>query len=219
MSALVVSNLLLWVAVLVLAGLVFALVRQVGVLHERIAPAGALVVGDGPKVGEPAPRLEVAALDGARLALGGPDPDGRGTLLLFVSPTCPVCKTLLPVARRVARDEGRALRLVLASDGPIEEHAAFVAREGLAEVPYVVSMELGLAHRVGRLPWAVIVDAEGIVRARGLVSSREHLESLFEAWTRGVASIQDHLAAGRGEAGGRPAGEAGERPTSGEERA
>lgn len=199
MSALVVSNLLLWVAVLVLAGVVLALARQIGVLHERVAPAGALVMGDGPRVGEPAPRIEAPLLGGGRRILGAPAEDGRGTLLLFVSPTCPVCKTLLPVARSVARDEGRGLELVLASDGPAEEHAAFVAREGLAEVPYVLSAELGLAHRVGRLPWAVIVDAAGIVRARGLVSSREHLESLFEAWTRGVASIQEHLARGRGE--------------------
>lgn len=196
-EALLVSNVLLWVAVLALAGIVLALVRQVGVLHERVAPAGALVVGDGPKVGEPAPILEVPLLGGGRMRVGGASEDGRGTFLLFVSPTCPVCKTLLPVARRVPREEGRELRLVLASDGPAEEHAAFVAREGLADVPYALSTELGLAHRVGRLPWAVLVDEQGIVRARGLVSSREHLESLFEAWTRGVASIQDHLAGAR----------------------
>lgn len=189
-----VSNLLLWAAVVVLAGVVLALVRQIGVLHERVAPAGALVVGDGPRVGEPAPALEVPTLDGGRVAVGGEAPDGRGTLLLFVSPTCPVCKTLLPVARAVGRQEGRDLRLVLASDGPPGEHRDFVARERLAGVPYALSTELGLAFRVGRLPWAVIVDARGVVRARGLVSSREHLESLFEAWSRGVASIQDHLA-------------------------
>ncbi len=31
-------------------------------------------------------------------------------------------------------------------------------------------------------------------RAQGLVNSREHLDSLFEANDRGVASIQDYLA-------------------------
>jgi hypothetical protein len=32
------------------------------------------------------------------------------------------------------------------------------------------------------------------LRARGLVNSREHLESLFEAKRLGVASIQDYFA-------------------------
>ncbi len=50
-EALAASNVLLWVAVVVLAGVVFALTRQIGVLHERVAPAGALMLGQGPKVG------------------------------------------------------------------------------------------------------------------------------------------------------------------------
>jgi hypothetical protein len=35
------------------------------------------------------------------------------------------------------------------------------------------------------------VDDHGILRARGLVNSREHLESLFEAKRRGVGSLQE----------------------------
>ena len=41
-EALLVSNLVLWVMVIALSALVLALLRQVGVLHERIARAGAL---------------------------------------------------------------------------------------------------------------------------------------------------------------------------------
>ncbi len=194
-QALVVSVVLLWVAVLALAAVVVALVRQVGVLHERVSPAGALVTGAGPAIGEPAPRVSVRDLQGRSLELGAPDAQGRSTLLLFVSPSCPVCKTLLPVARSVAGAEDPTLQVVLASDGPAEEHRAFVRAEGLEALPYVVSTELGMAHRVARLPHAVLIDGAGLVRARGLVNSREHLESLFEARARGVASIQDFLAA------------------------
>ena len=39
-----VSQILLWIAVIVLGALVAALARQVGILHERIAPAGALTL-------------------------------------------------------------------------------------------------------------------------------------------------------------------------------
>lgn len=196
-SALLVSNVALWVAVLVLAAVALALARQVGVLHERVAPVGALVTGPGPKVGEAAPRLDLEDLGGGPVAIGGPAPDGRSTLVLFLSPSCPVCGTLLPVLQSVARGERGWLRVVLASDGPRAEHEAFVRDRGLEAFPYVLSLELGLAFRVARLPHAVLVDGAGVIRAQGLVNTREHLESLFEAKERRVASLQEFLARDR----------------------
>src|SRR3989454_1007782 len=51
-QALLVSNVVLWAVVVLLGCVVAALARQIGVLHERVAPAGALMVGKGPAVGE-----------------------------------------------------------------------------------------------------------------------------------------------------------------------
>jgi len=189
-DALLVSNVLLWIAVLVLAAVVLALVRQIGVLHERLRPAGALALQAGPRAGEPAPVVEATDLAGVAHAVGAAAIDGRDTLLFFLSPTCPVCKALLPVLASLARD---GLRVLLASDGPRDEHEAFVLRERIA-LPYLLSAPLGIAYRVGKLPWAVLIDAGGIVRAQGLVNTREHLESLLEAKAQGVASIQEYLA-------------------------
>lgn len=191
MDALIVSNVLLWIAVLVLAGLVLVLLRQIGVLHERIAPAGALAVRGGPAPGEPAPVLDVDDWNGERLRVGGADPDGRSTLLFFVSPTCPVCKELLPLVDGVAAAEPGDARVVIASDGLREEHVAFVDAHGLGRRRYLLSTELGVAHRVGRLPWAVLIGPDGVVQAAGLVNTREHLESLFEAAARGAPTVQD----------------------------
>jgi methylamine dehydrogenase accessory protein MauD len=56
------------------------------------------------------------------------------------------------------------------------------------------STELVLAYRVGKLPYAVLVDAGGVIRAKGLVNTREHLESLFNAKEKGVGSVQEYLA-------------------------
>jgi methylamine dehydrogenase accessory protein MauD len=193
-QALLVSNVLLWLAVLALGAVVFALVRQIGVLYERVAPAGALMLAGGPKVGDAAPRFALDDVFGRATSLGGVDAAGQGTLLLFVSPTCPVCKTLLPVAKSLAARESVRVRLAFASDGAGEDHAAFARAHALDRFPYVVSTELGLAHQVGKLPHAVLWDAHGVVRAKGLVNSREHLESLFEAMDRGVASIQEFVA-------------------------
>jgi methylamine dehydrogenase accessory protein MauD len=193
MTTLAVSNAVLWVLVLVLTVVVLALVRQVGVLHERIAPAGALMLRKGLTVGEPAPLLEVADLEGRAHQLGSERADGRSTLLLFVSPTCPVCKTLLPAVKSSRSNERGWVDVILASDGDTSEQRAFVAAQGLEGIPYVVSAALGLAFQVSRLPFAALLDERGILRARGLVNSREHLESLFEAKRLGVASLQQYF--------------------------
>jgi methylamine dehydrogenase accessory protein MauD len=141
--------------------------------------------------------VDAETLDGGVRTLGAAEPRGRSTLVFFLSTTCPVCKQLLPALRGIARAERGWLDVVLASDGARDEHAAFVARERLDDFPYVLSTPLGVAYRVGKLPYAVLVDAGGIVRGAGLVNSREHLESLFEAAERGVASIQDYVEGAR----------------------
>jgi len=192
-EALLVSTIVLWIVVLILAGVVAALVRQIGVLHERVAPAGALVGREGPRVGEPAPQLTLPDWSGRLLALGGPDAERKSTLLAFVSPSCPVCKTMLGILDAVLRSEQGWLRVVLASDGPRDEHEAFVRAHGLDQRTYLLSRELGLAYQVGKLPYAVLIDADGVLRAKGLINTREHVESLFEAMARGVGSVQEYL--------------------------
>lgn len=191
-EALLVSNTLLWVVVLALGALVLVLTRQIGLLHERLAPVGALATQQGPEVGDPAPELHLADLSGKPVRIGGPE-GGERTLLFFLSPTCPVCETLLPTLRRVVADESPSLRLVLASDGTPEEHRVFRRTHDLEDAHYVLSTELGLRFAVAKLPTAVLIDEHGIVRAKGIVNTREHLESLFQADELGVASIQEFL--------------------------
>lgn len=193
LHALVVSNLLLWVLLVGLAAVVVALVRQIGVLHERIAPAGALLLKKGLKIGQPVPAMALTDLSGRSVRIGALSDRGRSTLLVFLSPSCPVCKVLLPVLKSSRAGESDWLELILASDGSEDEHRRFVAANGLREIPYVLSAELGMSFQVERLPFAAIIDEDGILRARGLINSREHLESLFEAKRLGVASLQEFL--------------------------
>ena len=51
MDWLAVSNILLWGLVVFLTVVVLALARQIGVLNDRVAPAGALTPTSGPKIG------------------------------------------------------------------------------------------------------------------------------------------------------------------------
>jgi len=187
------SQILLWVAVIVLAALVAALARQVGVLHERIAPAGALTLHQTVQVGDAPTPVELQKLGGGSIRIGGQQ-EGRSQLLFFAAPDCPMCKSLLPVLRSAAKAEGDWLDVVLAGDGNEGAYRAMAAANGLDGVPMVLSEALGRSYGVSKLPYAVLIDATGRIASLGLVNSREHLESLFEAKEQGVASIQEFLA-------------------------
>ena len=191
MDVLTVSVVLLWLAVLVLGVMLWALSRQVGVLFERVAPMGALVTDAGPAVGEPSPSFQLRGIQSEAVAIGGPSE--RATLVFFLSPTCPVCKKLLPVLKSLQRDEGQRLAVVLASDGEAAEHLKFVRDQQLEAMPYVLSTELGMGYRVSRLPYAVLLDRGGMVAAKGLVNSREQLDSLLNAHDMGAPSIQQYI--------------------------
>lgn len=186
------SQILLWITVIVLGVLVAALARQVGVLHERIAPAGALTLHQKVNVGDVAQVMQFAALDGRTVIVGGKRED-RSQLIFFVSPDCPVCKSLLPVFKSAASAESGWLDAVLASDGNEAEQRRMVMAHSLADFPFILSENLGRTFGVAKLPYAVLLDEAGKIASLGLVNTREHLESLFEAKERGVASIQDFL--------------------------
>lgn len=191
-DALLISNLLVWIALLALVIVVLALARQIGVLHERIRPVGALSLGKTVAAGDAAPEFRLASLNGGSVKVGGVADDGRSTLLFFVTPTCPVCKTLLPVLKDIAMRERPSLRVVFASDGPEADHQAFVGAYQLAAFPYLLSTELGMAYRISKLPYGVLISPTGVVLTHGLVNNREHLDSLFEAQALGVSSQQDY---------------------------
>jgi methylamine dehydrogenase accessory protein MauD len=189
---LLVSQVMLWVAVVALAVAVLALARQVGVLHERIAPVGALALGRGPQTGEAAPQLTVHALAGNAVEIGGPRPGAPLRLLFFVAPTCPICKSLMPTVKAFAQSE--QLDLLFVGDGDLDQQRQMAERHGLALERFVNAPEAGRAFQVAKLPYAVLVNELGIIAAQGLVNSREHLESLVSAHELGMRSVQEYLA-------------------------
>lgn len=195
-ALLICALLLSWLAIIGLGLCVVALARQVGVLHERVAPVGALSMSKGPAVGDRAPRLTVNTMDGREVVIGTPRPSGRRLLLLFVSAHCPICKVILPVAKQFAHEE--LLDLMLVGDAPLEEQRALVDKFGLQGLDFVNSPLVGLTFQVGKLPYAVLIGKDSILVAQGLVNNREHLESLVHAAETGIPSIQSYLAGAHG---------------------
>ncbi|MBB2159386.1 thioredoxin fold domain-containing protein [Gluconacetobacter sacchari] len=177
--------------VMALAIGLWTLARQVGILFERISPMGALVNDSGPEVGQRTPEFSLPSLTGGQAVIG--PKSLRSTLVFFLSPTCPICKKLLPILDSVRKSEDQWLDVILASDGEDGQHKRFIESARLSSYPYVVSAELGLAYRVARLPYAVLFDEHGIIRAKGLINSREQFDSLFNAFEMKVGSIQAYL--------------------------
>lgn len=183
-----------WVVIVVMAAMMLGMLRQIGILHERLPSSGALSLSGGVRPGEEVAAASYATLQGQNLTIGGASEDGRATLLFFVSPSCPMCKSMLPTVLGMANRLGRTTRLVLASDGDVPLQQRMVEREGLDGYPLVLSMELGRKLGVAKLPYAALIGADGRLVAKGLVNNREHVESLFEAQRLGVSSLQDYLA-------------------------
>ena len=164
------SYVVLWFVVLALALLVVALAREVGTLHLRLGPRGALEVDEeGPPLGQAPPPTAALDLDDRTVELSGP---GDRRLLLFVSLTCSLCREVLPGLRAVARD---GIRPVAVTDAEREEAVRAYTRR---PAPVVPSAETHRLFRVPGTPYAVVLDELGTVRAKGTVNNLEQLEGL-----------------------------------------
>jgi methylamine dehydrogenase accessory protein MauD len=189
--SLVISQVVSWIVIGALVVALLALARQVGVLHMRVAPAGALTTAGGPAVGTGTTMIETQDLDGKHVHIGGPSKAASLRLLMFVSASCPLCKGLIPVAKSFAKDE--RLSLTFVGDDDVATQRKLIAQQGLEAYTFVNGPDVGQAFAVGKLPYAVLLDSDGVVLSKGLVNSREHLESLIIAHEMGVKSVQDYI--------------------------
>ncbi len=122
----IVSYVLLWATVIVLGLTVVVLLRQIGVLHTRIAPMGVHFAGEGPDLDAPAPTL--AGLDYT---------DNAVTLLAFTSPTCELCAALVPGLQRIESDYREISLQIVSSELAEKSFKAFQVRS----TPYLVAVD------------------------------------------------------------------------------
>lgn len=154
-----------WILLIVLAVIVVALARQVGTLHLRLGPRGALEIDDeGPALGEAVLPTTARADDGSTVTVGGPGPL---RLVAFTSPTCAVCREVVPAI-------------------PAAAAAASV-------VPQIVhDPEVERSWDVPGTPFLVVLDESGVVRAKGTVNNLEQVEGLLDTAARRVEEEEGH---------------------------
>jgi hypothetical protein len=148
-----------WVLLIVLCVVVVALARQVGTLHLRLGPRGALEIDtEGPALGDVVPSVDARGIDGSPVILGGPGPR---RLILFSSPTCIVCREVVPAIPAAAQAGGLLAQIVHDPDA-----------ERTYDVPGT--------------PFVLVLDELGIVRAKGTVNNLEQVEGLVDTADRRI---------------------------------
>ncbi len=122
----IVSYVLLWIAVVVLGLTVIALLRQIGVLHTRVAPMGVHFAGEGPDRETRAPDADIYDYTASPY-----------TLVAFTSPTCELCATLVPQLRHMATTYDELDLRAVSSSTHEPTFSAFKVRS----TPYLVAVD------------------------------------------------------------------------------
>ena len=166
-----ISHILLWGVVVVLAIAVFALYQHFGEMYLN-SPAGR--EGQGPALDEPLPRAHARDLEGEPVEL----PAATETLLTFMEVDCKLCRELRGALVEFAERRASTTAIAVVG-GAAREVAEFATRlDGSVRVVADARGRLTTRYGVGAFPFAVVVDRSGIVRRKAIVNTRAGLEAL-----------------------------------------
>lgn len=178
-GALLISYLALWLLVLALAVLVLVLYRQLGELYLGTSEGRAR---DGLALGAKAPRFTLRDQRNAVTHF----PTSASTVLVFGSPHCAPCVSLMPELAKLARSNAE-LRVLFVSAADYEANRR-LAEEHRVEFPILTQDRESVSDDYGvrRTPFAFYIDSSGVVRSKGLVNGMGHLRSLL---VRGAGTV------------------------------
>lgn len=175
-SSFFVSYVAIWLLVLFQGLLVLALLRQLAELR-RLVESGGAQGEDRLPVGSPAPEFEgLDARSGRRV--DSHSLNGRGGVLIFLSPECGTCKDLADGLWRPAMDG--LPPIITFCQGGQQSCASFVRRLG-PEVHVLRddADEAATRYHVSGSPTAVVIDGEQKIRGYGHPQNVEDLKRLL----------------------------------------
>ncbi|WP_211750379.1 methylamine dehydrogenase [Paenibacillus sp. Marseille-Q4541] len=169
-----VSYLILWLLVIPLVILNLVLFRQLGIMIMGTARG---VNQSGIPVGKRLPVATTFHIDGTEWSTD--ELLGTSALILFGSPTCRECAEILPDFHRIA--ELNQVKPVLMLFSTPELASDYVRKIQYNDDVYIVSSELAHHLDVQVTPFAYAIDPRGVIRHKGLVNSRDQLESYMKS--------------------------------------
>ena len=148
--------------------------------YAELAPIereDALPPVEGLPVGAVAPSFTLPTLTGQQVSLADLLAPGKAVLLLFVSPGCSPCKTLLPHVRAWQRDYAEHLTIVLLSKGTEKEAQAKLAKYEAAHLLLQGESLIADEYQAKWTPAAVLIDGRGRI-ASPVTSGDEAIRAL-----------------------------------------
>jgi methylamine dehydrogenase accessory protein MauD len=174
--ALVVSQVAVWVVILLLAFLLLGALRGQEVLRWRLDQLQALAPvragRTGLRPGTSAPNFTLPDLAGRDVSLC--DFAGRDVLLVFTQSGCGPCQAVMPELNRLhARGE---VQVVVVNNGDADA-ARISAAEVRARFPVLVQDKFALSkkYEVFATPFAFLIDGAGVVRSKGIAGTRQYI--------------------------------------------
>jgi methylamine dehydrogenase accessory protein MauD len=169
-----VTHLVLWVAALGLGFLLVGALRALRIWGWRLEQLEVALSGRlGLPPGTAAPAFALPTVAGVRVTLKSFA--GRRVLLVFTQSSGHPWQELLPELNRLQRQ--RSLQVLLIETGG-PEAAKRLAGAGQAAFPVLLQETRNLARRyhVPAMPFAFLIDEQGVIRARGTAANRQQLD-------------------------------------------
>jgi methylamine dehydrogenase accessory protein MauD len=192
-SVLALAVILAWMLLLALGVLVLLLYRQFGLVYLG---SGQRVNLTGLGIGKHAPEHQRVTLEGVEREIdwtsAGP---GRGTLVLFGGPRCPICAQLVPELNDAVDLWGSLVDFIFL-ERPLNagESGKLSPPEG-RRWSYGFSPDASIyrAFDVEVSPYGFLVDHRGVVLNKRIVNSLDHLAMLVEHSVDGATGMLGQL--------------------------
>jgi peroxiredoxin len=174
------SYVVMWVLLLVVGFLVLGLLRQVGLLNERLVKTDqSRVAGLDP--GATAPLFHAIGLNGREISLGGLMDQEKTVLLVFASPRCGPCVQMASVFEAFyQRVSDRGWEVLMVGVGTGRAGVEAYARDTGVHFPLIAQErdEISLPYKFAGSPFAFVLHG-GIVKARRKVEDEQQFAVLL----------------------------------------
>ena len=175
------SIIALWILVLFETTLLVLLLRSLGQLRQRggfSAPVSQAFATQGLSLGTQAPDFLATDYEGKTVSLA--ETDGKWRVLAFVSPTCSACENTLNALGNLW-EEQQDIGVVVVGGADRKVNQEYAAEHD-TRIPVwtVASKVVKDLYLVQGIPFAFILDRNGVILAKGVLNTQEHIQQLLE---------------------------------------
>jgi methylamine dehydrogenase accessory protein MauD len=191
---LLISSIVLWVFVLLLAFLLLGALRNQGLLSWQVeqlkATAPTRLGRSGLRLGKKAPDFTLLSIAGGEVSLH--DFGGRKVLLVFTQTACSPCRAVMPELNRLPDD---GLQVLVVNNGDIKRTRAWAA-EVSPRFPILVQEGPSLSRRyeVFATPFAFLINEQGVIVSKGIVNTGQHIRFVLSGAGQKGQPAEDELA-------------------------